>query len=131
MTRRGKFEIVEASTPYQKCTESLNNAYLLIDSFEGALSDFADETIADVYPTEEEAIAETMERVMVLANYHKGLFATDEVIDEFLHRDLRTELSTNGRVKYVSDDGCRYSWQIMPAPIASQEEMAEYGRRAR
>ncbi len=119
MTRRGKFEIVEASTPYQKCTESLNNAYLLIDSFEGALSDFADETIADVYPTEEEAIAETMERVMVLANYHKGLFATDEVIDEFLHRDLRTELSTNGRVKYVSDDGCRYSWQIMPAPIAS------------
>jgi len=105
--------------------------YLLIDSFEGAMSDFADETIADVYPTEEEAIAETMERVMVLANYHKGLFATDEVIDEFLHRDLRTELSTNGRVKYVSDDGCRYSWQIMPAPIASQEEMAEYGRRAR
>ncbi len=90
--------------------------YLLIDSFEGAMSDFADETIADVYPTEEEAIAETMERVMVLANYH---------------RDLRTELSTNGRVKYVSDDGCRYSWQIMPAPIASQEEMAEYGRRAR
>ena len=105
--------------------------YLLIDSFEGVMSDFADETIVDVYPTEEEAIAETMERVMVLANYHKGLFATDEVIDEFLHRDLRTELSTNGRVKYVSDDGCRYSWQIMPAPIASQEEMAEYGRRAR
>ena len=52
--------------------------YLLIDSFEGALSDFADETIANVYPTEEEAIAETMERVMVLANYHKGLFTTGQ-----------------------------------------------------
>ena len=93
--------------------------YLLIDSFEGALSDFADETIADVYPTEEAAITETMERVAVLANYHKGLFTTDEVIDAFLQRDLRTELSMNSRVKYVSDDGCRYTWQIMPVPITS------------
>ena len=32
-----------------------NGAYLLIDSLEGALSDFADETIVDAYPTEEDA----------------------------------------------------------------------------
>ena len=31
------------------------------------------------------------------------MFPIDEVIDDFLHRDLRTELSTNGCVKYVSD----------------------------
>ena len=95
--------------------------YLLIDSFEGALSDFADETIVDSYQTEEEAIAETMERVTVLAKYHRGLFATDKVIDAFMYRDLRTELSTEGRVKYVSEDGCRYTWRIMPAPTTLQE----------
>ena len=119
MIRTSKSAIGEVSSPYQKCAGTPNGAYLLIDSFEGALSDFADETIADVYPTEEEAIAETMERVTVLAKYHRGLFSTDNVIDAFMHRDLRTELSTEGRVKYVSEDGCRYTWQIMPAPVTS------------
>ncbi len=92
--------------------------YLLVDSFEGALSDFADETVVDAYPTEEAAICETLERVSALAKWHRGEFATDDVLDAFLRRDLRSELAINGRVKYVSDDGCRYTWQILPSPIA-------------
>lgn len=104
--------------------------YLLIDNFEGALSDFADETVVDFYPTEEDAISEVLDRVSVLAHWHRGEFATDDVLDAFLQRDyLRAELAMNGRVKYISNDGCRFTWQIMPAPIAQLEEMAELSYR--
>lgn len=104
-------------------------ACLLIDSFEGALSDFADETVVDSYPTEEDAISEVLDRVSALAHWHRGAFATDDVLDAFLQRDLRAELAMNGRVKYISDDGCRYTWQVMPAPMARPEGKAELSYR--
>ena len=127
--RPSKFVIAEASATHQKSAESQSDAYLLIDNFEGALSDFADETVVDFYPTEEDAISEVLDRVSALAHWHRGEFATDDVLDAFLQRDLRAELAMNGRVKYISNDGCRFTWQIMPAPIAQLEEMAELSYR--
>lgn len=97
---------------------------LLVDTFEGALSDFADETIVDSYPTEDAAIEEVMERVDVISQNHRGMFATDDAIDAFASRDIRSELKRKGWVRYISEDGCRYVWRIVPAPSVSQSKVS-------
>lgn len=96
-----------------------NGAYLLVDSFEGALSDFADETMVDAYPTEEVAIHEVMDRVHCLARCHRELFTADEMAEFPSDDDMLSELSRNWKLKYVSSDGCKYVWQIVFNPGVS------------
>ena len=91
-------------------------AYLLVDSFEGALSDFADETIVDAYPTKEIAVAEVMDRVHALARSHRELFTADEMVEFPSDGEILSDLSRNLKLKYVSSDGCKYIWQIIFNP---------------
>ena len=52
---------------------------LLVDRFEGALSDFADETVVDVYDTKRSAIREVKCRVHDLEKFHKDDFDASEI----------------------------------------------------
>lgn len=109
-------------TDRRKChmmKKEKNGAYLLVDSFEGALSDFADETIVDAYPTEEDAIHEVVDRVHALARYHSELHAANELAEFPSDDDMLSELSRNWKLKYVSSDGCKYIWQIVFNPSVS------------
>ncbi len=93
-----------------------NNGYLLIDSFEGALSDFADETVVDFYDTKIKAMHEVVDRVHYLANCHNDEFAIDEIPKFPSDKEVMTALLWNGKLKYVAGDGGKYTWQIVENP---------------
>ena len=93
----------------EKCARVSNGGCLLIDSFEGALSDFADETVVDAYDTKGMAIHEVIDRVHCLAKCHKDEFAADEIPPFPSDEDMMSELSGKWKLKYVSADGCKYS----------------------
>ena len=96
-----------------------NGAYLLIDSFNGALSDFADETTVDAYDTKKKAIREVIDRVHILAKFHEDEFDANEMPPFPTDKDIQTEMSKRGKLKYVSEDGCGYTWQIIFNPSIS------------
>ena len=97
-----------------KVTCASNGGCLLIDSFEGALSDFADETVVDAYDTKKMAVREVIDRVHYLSNCHKGLIPKEDVPPFPSDEDVVASLMENMKLKYVSGDGCRYKWQIVP-----------------
>ena len=99
-----------------------NGAYLLIDSFNGALSDFADETTVDAYDTKRTAIREVIDRVHVVAKFHEEGFDANEIPPFPTDENIQTEMSKRGKLKYVSGDGCGYTWQIIFHPLISIRE---------
>ena len=93
-----------------------NGGYLLIDSFEGAVSDFAGETVVDLYGSKRTAMLEVVNRVRCLARFHKEEFDAN-VMPQFPTDDeMLSSLRERGKLKYFSADGCKYTWQIIASP---------------
>lgn len=90
--------------------------YLILDSFEGAESDFADETVVDPYETMEAAICEVVKRVRMLAKCHEEEFAANTMPQFPSDDEMLSSLRKGGTLKYVSADGCKYTWQIIANP---------------
>ena len=91
--------------------KSKKTSWLLVDSFVGHLSDFADETVVDVFASRAAAVREVKSRIRILEAYHRECFEAKEVTlpsNDEIGRELR-ELDC---VKYTSSDGCRYSWSL-------------------
>ncbi len=98
---------------YARMTKS---RYLILDSFEGAVSDFADETVVDAYETREAAICEVVKRVRMLAKCHEEGFAANTMPQFPSDDEMLSSLREGGKLKYVSADGCKYTWQIIANP---------------
>jgi len=98
---------------YVRATQS---GYLILDSFEGAESDFADETVVDAYKAREAAIREVMKRVRLLAQCHEEEFAANAMPQFPSDEEMLLSLRERGKLKYVSADGCKYTWQIVANP---------------
>ena len=86
-------------------------AWLLVDSFVGALSDFADETVVDVFSSRAVAVREVKSRIRILESWHQGCFEPDEITIPS-NREIDQALDKVECVKYQSSDGCRYSWRL-------------------
>ena len=86
-------------------------AWLLVDSFVGALSDFADETVVDVFSSRSAAVREVKSRIRILESWHQDCFEPDEITLPS-DREIDQELGTADCVKYQSSDVCRYSWKL-------------------
>lgn len=88
-----------------------NPAWLLVDSFVGALSDFADEAVVDVFSSRLAAVREVKSRIRILESWHHGCFEPDE-IKLPSNREIDRAMDKVDCVKYQSSDGCRYSWRL-------------------
>ena len=92
-------------------------SWLLVDSFVGALSDFADETVVETFSSRSAAVSEVKSRIRLLEKFHREIFEAHEVTLPS-NREVELELSKSDRVKYCSSDGCRYSWQLYKLDVA-------------
>ena len=86
-------------------------AWLLVDSFVGALSDFADETVVDVFSSRSAAVREVKSRIRILESWHQSCFEPDAITLPS-NREIDRELDSADCMKYQSSDGCRYSWRL-------------------
>lgn len=91
--------------------KNAKSAWLLVDSFVGALSDFADETAVDVFSSRSAAVREVKSRIRILESWHQGCFEPDAIMLPS-NREIDRELDSADCVKYQSSDGCRYSWKL-------------------
>lgn len=82
------------------------NRTVLISSFEGFLSSFADATVRRVYDSEEKAIEAATVNLWFIRENNRGYF--DPLRREAFVRRLRRDRM----VTIVSRDGCRYAWRI-------------------
>jgi len=98
---------------HERATQS---GYLILDSFEGAESDFADETVVDAYEEKVAAIREVVKRVRLLAQFHEEEFDADAVPQFPSDEEILLSLRERGKLKYVSAYGCKYTWQIVTNP---------------
>ena len=117
-----------------------NPAWLLVDSFVGAFSDFADETVVDVFSLRSAAVREVKSRIRILESWHQGCFEPDEITLPS-NREIDRELGSADCVKYQSSDGCRYSWrlfnlsdekhyELVPAASITQDDLRGYDAAA-
>lgn len=90
--------------------------YLILDSFEGAESDFADEMVVEAYEARDAAIREVVKRVRMLAKCHEEEFAVNTIPRFPSDEEMLLSLRERGKLKYISADGCKYSWQIIANP---------------
>lgn len=86
-------------------------SWLLVDNFVGAISDFADTTVVDVFASRSAAVHEVKARIRNLELCHKEFFKPHEITLP-TNREIELELRKADCVKYCSSDGCRYSWQL-------------------
>ena len=91
--------------------EKKNTLWLLVDSFLGALSDFADTNVVDVFASRGAAVREVKSRIRILEKYHRECFEVHEVMLPS-NDEIGRELRKSDCVKYTSSDGCRYSWVL-------------------
>lgn len=113
-------------------------AWLLVDSFVGALSDFADETVVDMFSSRSTAVREVKSRIRILESWHQGYFGLDEITLPS-NREVDQQLDKEKCVKYQSSDGCRYSWRLfeiadekhyhlVPASEITAKDLSLYSR---
>lgn len=88
-----------------------NTSWLLVDSFVGALSDFADTTVVDVFASRSAAVREVKSRIRTLEENHRDFFEEDEITLPS-NDEIGQSLREADCVKYTSSDGCRYSWGL-------------------
>ena len=86
--------------------QALKGRVVLIDSFEGAVSSFADETVYSVFDDIEQAVITAARRFWLIRQENRGLF--DPLRRETFIRILRREHC----ISVMSRDKCRYSWRI-------------------
>ena len=91
--------------------KNVKPAWLLVDSFVGARSDFADETVVDVFSSRSVAVRKVKSRIRILESWHKGCFDLGEITLPS-NLEVDRQLDNGGCVKYHSSDGCRYSWSL-------------------
>lgn len=84
----------------------LRNCFVLISSFKGFLSSFADETVRRVYDSEAKAIEAAAENLWFIRENNRGYF------DPLRREAFVRRLKRDRMVTVVSRDGCRYSWRI-------------------
>ena len=92
-------------------TKKAKPTWLLVDTFVGALSDFADEAVIDVFSSRSAAVREVKSRIRILESWHQGCFEPDE-IKLPSNREIDRAMDKVDCVKYQSSDGCRYSWRL-------------------
>jgi len=83
--------------------------YVLVDSFHGRLSDFADEEVYSVFKSCQSAAREVVRRFRLLASESPGQF------DDCNENDILYKLLESGKCEVTSQDGCEYSWRISHA----------------
>ena len=86
-------------------------SWLLVDSFVGALSDFADTTVVEMFSSRSAAVREVKSRIRILEKWHAGWFEPHDITLPS-NREIDIKLRTTDCVRYCSSDGCRYSWQL-------------------
>ena len=59
--------------------EQKNTSWVLVDSFVGALSDFADTTVVDVFASRAAAVREVKFRIRLLEDCHREFFVAHEI----------------------------------------------------
>ena len=102
--------------------EKENTSWVLVDSFVGALSDFADTTVVDVFASRAAAVSEVKSRIRLLEDCHREFFEAHE-IKLPSNGEIGRELRKVDCVKYCSSDGCRYSWWLYKLEDARKEHL--------
>ena len=87
------------------------STWLLVDSFVGALSDFADTIVVDRFASRSAAVREVKSRIRILEENHRDFFEEDEITLPS-NDEIGQSLREANCVKYTSSDGCRYSWGL-------------------
>ena len=91
--------------------EEKNASWLLVDSFVGARSDFADTTVVDSFDSRAAAVREVKSRIRILEENHRDFFEEDDITLPS-NDEIGQALREADCVKYTSSDGCRYSWVL-------------------
>ena len=90
---------------------------LLVHDFQGAASDFADETSCTVCDSRAQAVARVLEGVRIIQANNAGYF------EPMGTRKIQAHFKKSSRLRIVSTDNCVYTWAIVdgnaikPSPI--------------
>lgn len=82
---------------------------ILVDSFRGSRSDFADEEVYSVFRSRQSAVHEVVRRFRLLVSESPDQF------DDCSENDISHQLLESGKCELTSQDGCEYSWRISHA----------------
>ena len=80
---------------------------LLIHDFQGAASDFADETSCTVCDSRAQAVAEVIEGLQVVQGNNAGYF------EPMSSRKVQAHFKKSSRLRITSKDSCVYTWAIV------------------
>jgi len=82
---------------------------VLVDSFRGSMSSFADEEVYSVFRSRQSAVREVVRRFRLLVSENLNQF------NDCDKKKIAQELFETGKCDVISNDGCEYSWRISHA----------------
>lgn len=80
--------------------------YVLVDSFKGGVSDFADEVVYSIFGSRKAAVKSIVQRISLIYGENPDQFGclnTDDIERHFVSSDS---------LKIFSADGCEYMWKM-------------------
>lgn len=96
---------------------------LLIHDFQGAESNFADETSCTVCDSRAQAVAEVIEGLQIVQGNNAGYF------EPMSPRKVQAHFKKSRRLQIVSKDNCVYTWAIVEGNAIKSSQLTFVDKR--